>query len=291
MRELLLSRASCGDDHAKDLFLPALTSLDLNGNPLTDFGVAHFHKMPLRKLSLFNSQVTGTGLKGCVHLTHLDLSSAAVTDEGLDVIKSLPLRKLFLSHYDSYSFSGEGLIKLASCHSLRVLDVQRVRYFSDYARTALQGHVPHGICLSSNWNDDTGINYFLNSCKEKEIISMEGYMKRLTLDSKNRTFGTKMPYDENELNVLGISIALAIKPRELPPSASTLLTLVEKLNDAINKETALTVEDAQLLEKYIPSPTPTPSGSVEKRKVILALLYHECIPVLQGIGNSLIIKG
>src|SRR5439155_33118 len=81
---------------------------------VTDDGLAHLAKLPLKTLNLFSTKVTDAGL---LHLAKpplqtLDLTNTQVSDAGLEHLSKLPLHTLYLTNTQVSNAGLEGLSKL-----------------------------------------------------------------------------------------------------------------------------------------------------------------------------------
>jgi Leucine-rich repeat (LRR) protein len=128
--------------------LPRLEELDMGGTKVTDKGLAHLGKLPLRRLrlgwameftdaglahlariktleelDLSFTKVTGKGLghlRPLASLKALDLRGTDVGDSGLEVLQHLPLRRLNLRET---KVTDAGLKVVARCKTLRCLEL------------------------------------------------------------------------------------------------------------------------------------------------------------------------
>jgi serine/threonine protein kinase len=111
------------------LHVPTLTMLKLEGQKVTDDGIANLSKLRnLKKMSLFNNSITDVGvsrLRIFKQLHYLMLGkNLEVTDQGLHYLVSLPLDTIWL---DFDQITNNGLRQLADIKTLRVLNLSRTR--------------------------------------------------------------------------------------------------------------------------------------------------------------------
>lgn len=101
--------------------LNELVDLDLTATPTNDAGVGQLVGLPLRRLVLFNTQVTDAGLAEIAKiktLEHLDVAGTMVTGAGFKVLRGMELKHLNAS---GTNFGRDGLTNIKGIKSLEEL--------------------------------------------------------------------------------------------------------------------------------------------------------------------------
>jgi serine/threonine protein kinase len=119
------------------LHVPTLIMLKLEGQKVTDDGVANLSKLKnLKMITLFNNSITDVGvsrLRAFKHLRYLMLGkNLEVTDQGLHYLAALPLDTIWL---DFDQITSNGLRQLADIKTLRVLNLSHSRVTDDGMKT------------------------------------------------------------------------------------------------------------------------------------------------------------